>query len=481
MSAIVGLFGNRLNERIKPLLNLLRHRGDETRIVLGNRNFTLGSVASSSDGYFSDGTTAAVLDGRFFNLAQLSKRERIKGRNSAELLLRLWQRRGQTGLKELDGEFAFVIADGKDVILGRDRFGYKPLYHAIDGRSWALASEFKAIPPRFSRICHVPPGSGVILNRLQGFNLSRRTRPEPLLTDVKYVTRRLRELLTAAVAKRLDPNERTGILLSGGIDSATVACVARRLSDKLVSFTVGTREGPDLGFAGELARRWGLEAHQLVYNTRDLMSVLPKTIFHLESYDAPLVRSSVANFLATRLARRHGVRRVLIGEGGDELFAGYDQLKRLPVNRLNRALWTMMGELYNGGLQRCDRMPQAHGVEATIPFLDINLFHFAFSIAPELKIHNGVEKWILRKAFDGLMPGEVVWRPKQRFAAGAGSLESINKAVPKLVTAGDLTRAQKRWPQAGIRTTEELHYFRIFREFFPNRAVLPLIGRTAVI
>lgn len=480
MSGILGVFNPRSVDSLEPMLDRLRHRG-AIKVTLQNAaNFALAAVADREQDYFVDGTNAGVIDGRVFNLQSRAKEKGLKGTNQAELLLRLYQQEGRAGIKELDGEYAFALCTGKDIILGRDRLGVKPMYCENATGRMLFASELKAFPADARNVTWVSPGSARILGSGRDFNLSHATRPEPLLTEVKAVVPRLRVLLRQAIAKRLDPGEPTGIFLSGGIDSAVIAAVARTLSKNLVLFSVGMRSSSDLRSARYLARHWKMKHHVLTCDANDILAVIPETVYALESYDAPLVRSSAANLLVARLAHRYGIRRVLIGEGGDELFAGYDQLKTLSGTALHRKLWNMLNSLHNGGLQRCDRMPESQGVEATVPFLDLDLLRFAFNIAPELKIRDGVEKWVLRKAFEDELPEEITWRPKLRFSAGAGSMELVKERLEPFYSPVALRQAQQEFPGARIRTAEELYYFDLFRRFFPNPGFPKLLGRTEV-
>ncbi|MEO0107551.1 MAG: asparagine synthase-related protein [candidate division WOR-3 bacterium] len=480
MAGIIGILGQTGGHDLADGLAQLSHRGRSLRTVMAVGNLALGVVSDSEEDYFVQGTTAAAIDGRILNLMAKAKATGIKGNNPAEILLRLYRKTGPTGLRELDGEFAFVICDGKDVILGRDRLGVKPLYYARTTTRQIIASELKAISSGATDVKYVRPGHGLILHSDQEFNLAHETRPKPLRTGVRASGVRLRKLLRRAIARRIDPKERIGVFLSGGIDSAAVALTALDLTSKLVCFTVGTRRSHDLEMAQELAGFLKVESHSRCYNRAQMLAVLPKVIYHLESYDAPLVRSAIPNYLVAELTERHGVRQVLIGEGGDELFAGYEDLKVLSGLRLHARLWQLLNSLHNSGLQRCDRMPQAFGLQAVIPFLDHDLCRFAFGIDPSLKVNHGVEKWILRKAFEGLLPGEIVWRRKEKFSAGAGSMFALEDAARRRYRTRELALVQRSDPAAGVRTLEELLYYRVFRSFFPNLSPKALLGRTAL-
>ena len=133
----------------------------------------------------------------------------------------------------------------------------------------------------------------------------------------------------------------------------------------------------------------------------------------IESFDPGLVRSAVPNYMLARTTRQH-VKVVLTGEGADELFAGYDYMREFTdADALHAELERTVRSLHNLNLQRCDRVTMAHAVEARVPFLDRNVIAWALRIPPGEK-QGMPEKRLLREAFTGWLPDELLWRDEGR-------------------------------------------------------------------
>ena len=288
--------------------------------------------------------------------------------------------------------------------------------------------------------------------------------------------RELLNVLTLAVSRRIT-TDTMGSWLSGGLDSSAIAAVARPWLRRLHTFAGGLPGAPDLAAAREAARHIGSEHQEVVVQFSDLLRVLPAVIYHLESFDPWLVRSSLINYLVAERASGF-VDEVFSGEGGDELLAGYDYLKSIPEEALTGELLDITGRLHNTAMQRVDRCASAHGLSAHVVFADPMVVGLAFSIPPGEKIRDGIEKWILRKAVEGLLPPEIAWRPKAKFWEGAGVDTMLAEHAAIAITDADF-RAERRLPNGWMHhSKEELFYYRIFRDFFGGLENLDWMGRT---
>src|SRR5919199_1633677 len=158
------------------------------------------------------------------------------------------------------------------------------------------------------------------------------------------------------------------------------------------------------------------------YTAAEALESLPGVVRAIESFDPGLVRSAVPNYLLARMTRQH-VKVVLTGEGADELFAGYDYLRefRAPA-ALHTELVRIVRSLHNLNLQRCDRVTMAHAVEARVPFLDKCVIEWALRVPASAKLARPgePEKRLLREAFDGWLPGDLLWRGKGEVGGGRG-------------------------------------------------------------
>ena len=139
---------------------------------------------------------------------------------------------------------------------------------------------------------------------------------------------------------------------------------------------------------------WLQVLNLVLVDVDDMLAALPDAIYHLESFDALLVRSSLLHYLAAEYAAQF-VPLVLVGEGADALFAGLSQYKKIPLPEMTAVLLASTRRMHNEGLQRADRCGSAHGLTTAVPFLNHRLATFALCIPPELKIVDGQEKWCL--------------------------------------------------------------------------------------
>jgi len=305
------------------------------------------------------------------------------------------------------------------------------------------------------------------------FKLEKQT---PLHKPPEEMAKELRRRLETSVEKRIGGTA-TGSWLSGGLDSSAMAALARKHMDELHTFAAGVPGAPDLEYAREAAEFIGSNHHEAVVTLGDMLVALPEVIYHLESFDALLVRSSITNYLVAKLASDY-VEEVFSGEGGDELFAGYEYIKSLDPAMLADELIDITKRLHNTALQRVDRSASAHGMVAHVGILDPDVVDYAHKIPAEYKLRNGVEKWIFRRAMDGELPERVLNRPKAKFWEGAGVGELLAQYADEHITDEEFAHERPLPNGWELNSKEELMYYRIFREHFGELEDLSWMGRT---
>jgi asparagine synthase (glutamine-hydrolysing) len=363
----------------------------------------------------------------------------------------------------------------KGLVLARDELGVAPLYYGLGkNQSLCFASEVKALRIATTDMHELPPG-----NRLIGGNLHQyfALRRQPVVSDdPTSIAKHLRKVLEEAVTDSIT-DEVAGSWLSGGLDSSTMAALARPRVKKLHTFAAGFPGAPDLEFAKEVAAFIKSDHHEAIVSLEVLLDALPTVIYHLESFDALLVRSSLTNYLVAKLAAEY-VPTVFSGEGGDEFFAGYEYLKSLPAEVLPDELIDIANRLHNTALQRVDRSASAHGTVAHIGFTHPRVVDFALRIPSEFKLRGGVEKWILRRAMEGALPERVLNRTKAKFWEGAGVGDLLAQHANRSITDDDFRRERSLPGGWSLNTKEELLYYRAFQEHFGGLDDLTWMGRT---
>jgi len=404
------------------------------------------------------------------------------------LLLELYRKHGKEMLRYLDDAiFAFVISKGDEIFAARDLLGIKTLFYGRKGDTLYLASELKALAAVADEIHEFPTGhymdgSGEFVR----FAELPKVPPAPLQADVDEMVKGVREIIERSVRNRVDFTVPTASLLSGGMDSSVIAYLASEIcrekfgrGARLKTYALGVGESGDITNARIMAEHINSEHHELIVDLDELLDVLPETIYHLESFDPSLVRSSVSNYLISRYARNQGIEVLLSGEGGDEIFCGYTYLKSFPPEELFSRQMECIGLLHNNASLRLDRMNHCHSIRVVAPLISGELFQYTLAVPSEYKQKpegdRKVEKWIFRKAYEPFLPEAITWRIKQEFSQGSGSAAMLPGYFEKTVGDKEFKEAQAIHPV--IRSKEEFYYFKIFADRFGYDHAVKTVGQ----
>ncbi|MFH2104275.1 MAG: asparagine synthase-related protein [Chloroflexota bacterium] len=376
--------------------------------------------------------------------------------------------------------FALAAITPKGLFLARDVLGVKPLYYGrtSDG-SLTFASEVKALMEMTRDVHEFPPGvwytHAVGFNSFAQFDYQCNKEADP-----DRIAAELRLRIENAISRRVISDE-TGAWLSGGLDSSLIAALVRPRVRTLHTFVSGVDNAPDVAYARQMAAYLDTQHHELIVTLDDLLKALPETIYHLESFDALLIRSSITNYLTAKMVSEY-VDTVFSGEGGDELFAGYDHIKDLPEEAVATELVDILSRLHNTALQRVDRSAHANGIVPFVPFTDLDVVEYAMRIPVRFKLYRQgdkpIEKWILRIAVRDLLPAEVLWRTKTKFWQGTGMDDMLARHANDRISDRDF-KLERTLPNGWqLHSKEELMYYRIFREHFGELNNLDWMGRT---
>ncbi len=457
MAGIASVAARGQRERVQQMLARMAHRGSAGSRIVERDGMTLGALWPRAQRMPTSATyrSRAVWDGARPPLPD------------------------PDALAQTRRPFALAVTTTAGPFLARDWLGVCPLYYGRTSQgALCFASEVKALLAATRDVHEFPPGSW-----LAGEGMPRpfaRLKPGPLLRrDAEEIVFELRLRLERAVCRRI----RAGVMgawLSGGLDSSAIVALARPHLEQLHTFAAGLAGAPDLAYARQVARALGTVHHEVIVTLDDMLATLPDVIYHLESFDALLVRSSITNYLVGRRAAEH-VASAFSGEGADELFAGYRYLQELAQADLHGELVDITRRLHNTALQRVDRSGAAHGLVVYVPFLDAEVVDYALRIPAGLKLHRqsrAPEKWILRRALAGALPEQVLWRHKAKFWQGSGVQDLLAQHAEEVVSDADLQRERRLANGWVLSSKEELLYYRIFRERFGALEDLDWMGRT---
>ena len=494
MCGIVGGYGALEPKTAERMMERITHRGpdDDGKIMvagntLGHRRLSIVDVEGGKQPLSTpDGQLHLVGNGEVYNheeIRQTLEDGDLHTRSDNEVALRLVHERGPGALSELLGMFAFLIS-GEDgtFVAARDPVGIKPLYWARgeDEDHVLFGSEMRAFDDEWQpRVESFPPGhywtpqDGLVrfgaavpepsdLEPIDGPSEPGAPIPEDILEKV-------RERLIQTVERQMMGDVPVGVFLSGGLDSSLVAAIAAdwyaKRGEKLKTFAVGLEDSADLLAARAVAEHLDTEHHESIYTAEDAVKVLSEVVRTIESFDPSLVRSAVPNFILAEFTAEH-VKVVLTGEGADEIFAGYEYLEDFRTEKdLHAELVRTIEGLHDLNLQRCDRVTMAHGLEARVPFLELDMISLGISLPAGWKLagEGQLEKRLLRQAFDGWLPDDFLWRKKSQFGDGSGASSVLKQRMEDSITEVEF-EDERYAVKPPLRTHEEVAYYRIFRE-----------------
>lgn len=428
-----------------------------------------------------------VHNGEIYNHQKLRdsvlKNHSLRTTSDSEVIVHLYEEFGYDFCHLLDGMFAFVIINGDDFMAARDPLGIKPFYYGLDERGRIyFASEMKVIVDQCKNIATFPPGH--YYTTKTGFVKYYKPKWELVSSETKPTHYELlRNTLISAVEKRLMSDVPIGVLLSGGLDSSLISSIAARLmkekSQKLHSFSIGLdQKAPDAMAARKVADFIGTEHHEIHFTVAQGIQILNQLIWYLETYDVTSIRASTPMYFLSKAISKKGIKVVLSGEGADEIFGGYLYFRNAPSTKnFHEETIERVQKLFTADLLRADKSTMANGIEARVPFLDKDFLDVAMQIHPEEKMpktHQGIEKFLLRKAFDTphdpFLPEDILYRQKEQFSDGVGYqwIDDLIAFASSKVTDIQMEKANEIFPYNTPTTKEAYYYRQIFHQHFPQ-------------
>lgn len=483
----------------------IRHRGPDwsgiyqgKSAILAHERLSIVDPASGGQPLKSkDGKLILTVNGEIYNHQAI--REALKGEyefqtgSDCEVILALYRKKGVHFLDDLNGIFAFALYDEeKNVFLiARDPIGVIPLYIGYDNAGHLMvSSELKGLEGYTVHYEQFKPGHYYYSEDKELTRwYVRDWMSYDVVKDNPASVEELHDALEAAVKRQLMCDVPYGVLLSGGLDSSITSAVAKKYSSKRVetgsqadawwpqlhSFAVGLKGAPDLAAARKVAEAIGTVHHEINYTIQEGLDAIRDVIYYIETYDVTTVRASTPMYLLARVIKSMGIKMVLSGEGADEVFGGYLYFHKAPDARaFHEETLRKLSKLYLYDCLRANKSLCAWGVEGRVPFLDKEFLDVAMRLNPAAKMCPGktIEKKILREAFQGMLPDEILWRQKEQFSDGVGYswIDTLKKVTSEAVSDEMMAHAAERFPINPPMNKEEYYYRSIFEEHFPSES-----------
>lgn len=483
----------------------VRHRGPDWsgiyadgKAILAHERLAIVDPASGKQPLFSeDKKLVLAANGEIYNHRALRKQfaghYNFQTESDCEVILALYREKGPDFLDEMNGIFAFAIYDVEkdEYFIARDHMGIIPLYIGWDKHgTFYVASELKALEGTCTKIELFPPGHYLLGSEGEMKRWYTRDWMEyEAVKDNQTSIEAIRAALEAAVHRQLMSDVPYGVLLSGGLDSSVTSAIAKKFAQKRIesddtsdawwpqlhSFSVGLEGSPDLAAARKVAEHIGTVHHEIKFTIQEGLDALKDVVYNLETYDITTIRASTPMYLMARVIKSMGIKMVLSGEGADELFGGYLYFHKAPNAReFHEETVRKLGKLHMYDCLRANKSLAAWGIEGRVPFLDKEFMDVAMRINPQDKMINGerMEKWVVRKAFEDMLPESVAWRQKEQFSDGVGYswIDTLKIMVNEEVSDEQLGNAKYRFPIQTPTTKEEYYYRSIFESHFPSDA-----------
>ena len=525
-----------LRSQVLEMSKKIRHRGPDwsgvytgDNAILSHERLSIVDPLSGKQPLVSDdGKIILAANGEIYNHKEIRKefegKYNFQTGSDCEAIIPLYKQYRQSGdftqmIEKLSGIFAFALYDSENdvYLISRDEIGVIPLYQGWDkaGRYY-VASELKALEGECQTIEEFPNGYYFYSKDEKPVRWYKRdwesfdsVKNNPRATDDKGevinpgVIEKVRNGLENAVKQQLMSDVPYGVLLSGGLDSSIIAAVTQKFSKKRIesdskeaawwpqlhSFAVGLEGSPDLVAAQKAADYIGTVHHEVHFTIQEALDALPDVIYHIETYDITTVRASTPMYLLARVIKSMGIKMVLSGEGSDELFGGYLYFHKAPdAKEFHEELVRKMSKLHLYDCLRANKSLMAWGVEGRVPFLDKEFIDTAMSLNPSdkmnIRLSDGkqrMEKWILRKAFEDMLPEEICWRQKEQFSDGVGYnwIDTLKKMTEEKVSDAEFARRENRFPVNPPKTKEEYYYREIYSRLFPSDSAAKVVPHEA--
>jgi asparagine synthase (glutamine-hydrolysing) len=520
-----------LRNQVLEMSKKIRHRGPDwsgvytgENAILSHERLSIVDPLSGKQPLISDdGKIILAANGEIYNHKEIRKefegKYNFKTFSDCEVIIPLYKTYGKDFIEKLSGIFAFALYDSeKDVyLIARDEIGVIPLYQGWDkaGRYY-VASELKALEGNCQTIEEFPNGYYFYSKDdkptrwyFRDWEDYGKVKSNPKACDEKgqiinpAVIEKVRNGLENAVKQQLMSDVPYGVLLSGGLDSSIIAAITQKFSKKRIesdskeaawwpqlhSFAVGLEGSPDLIAAKKAADYIGTVHHEVHFTIQEALDALPDVIYHIETYDITTVRASTPMYLLARVIKSMGIKMVLSGEGSDELFGGYLYFHKAPnAQEFHEELVRKMSKLHLYDCLRANKSLMAWGVEGRVPFLDKEFIDIAMNLNPcdkmNIKLPDGsqrMEKWILRKAFEDMLPESICWRQKEQFSDGVGYswIDTLKKMTEEKVSDAEFARRENRFPVNPPKTKEEYYYREIYSRLFPSDSAAKVVPHEA--
>jgi asparagine synthase (glutamine-hydrolysing) len=488
-----------------------RHRGPDNSHILIDDNLFIGfhrlminDLTYNGDQPMIQNENVLICNGEIYNFKELIKKYKLncKSHSDCEVIVQLYNyfktiyhdtdNVVRYLSQELDGEFAFIIYDKniKKLIVVRDRFGMRPLFIGTSINAIGFGSELKNLDKLFDNVEQFKPSNFAIYNTLNNkldiqdiyyeipFNFDRGIN---LGLDV---IPQIRKTFEDAVQKRLISDVPICALLSGGLDSSLVCGI---LTEKLGrgvlnTFSIGMKGSTDLHYARKVADYIGSIHHEVLVSEKEMLESIEEVIRITETYDITSVRASTPHYLVSKYIKENtNFRCVLSGEMSDELLGGYLYFKKAPDSGSFIAeTHRLLNDICYFDNLRADRCISSQSLEARVPFSDTKFISLIQSIDPVLRQNEKIEKYLLRKAFDGanIIPDEVLWRSKSAFSDAVSSDEKswyriIQDHVDTLITDDEFEIESIKYGYCTPTTKESYYYRKTFHKYYKNNKVIP--------